>query len=80
MLVMELARGGRTHNFSIRDAGVEGWELTEDLDRKRVRTVKYTDWHRVERAAALINLEVADLEREGWTVIREFSRFNEPVA
>jgi hypothetical protein len=80
MLLLELARGSSTRSFSIHDARIGGWEFTEERDRTRVRTVKYTDWHRVERAAALISLEVADLERQGWTVVRESSRFDEPVA
>ncbi len=80
MLVMQLARGTSTLSFSIRDTGTGGWELAEDRDQRRVRTVKYTDWHRVERAAALINLEVAGLERDGWIITRRSSRFHEPVA
>jgi hypothetical protein len=80
MLVMQLARGTSTRQFLIRDTGAGGWELTEERDQTRVRTVKYTDWHRVERAVALIGLEVAGLEREGWTITRQSSRFNEPVA
>jgi hypothetical protein len=80
MLFMQLARGASTRCFSIRDAGIQGWELTEEQDHRPVRTVRYTDWHRVERAAALINLEVADLERSGWIITRESSRFDKPVA
>lgn len=80
MLMVELARGASTKAFAIREAGMEGWELTEDADFRRVRTVRYIDWHRVERAAALIQREVADLERQGWTLVRESSHFDEPVA
>ncbi|HSL21325.1 MAG TPA: hypothetical protein VK886_07315 [Vicinamibacterales bacterium] len=79
MLVCQLARGARTCCFSIRDTRGQGWELTEERDRRTVRTVRYTDWHRVELAATLISLEVAALEREGWTVTRGSSWFNESV-
>lgn len=80
MLMVELVRGAHTKAFAIRDGGVAGWELTEDADSQRVRTIRYIDWHRVERAAALIQREVAGLERQGWTLVHESSRFDEPVA
>jgi hypothetical protein len=33
-----------------------------------VRRVRYTDWHRVERARRAFTIEVRNLQREGWEV------------
>ena len=32
------------------------------------RRVRYRDWHRVERAIALAEREIADLATQGWEV------------
>ena len=67
MFARTLTHGDHTRQFSIRDAGTGGWELHEERDSQVVRHVRYHDWHRVERARAALELEVADLERDGWT-------------
>jgi hypothetical protein len=36
-----------------------GWEIREEHDTGEVRTMRYTDWHRVERARDLFAREVA---------------------
>ncbi len=66
MFVLKLGRGDETRSFSLRTATLAGWELSEEANRRPVRTVRYSDWHRVERAIAIIRLQAATLERDGW--------------
>jgi len=70
MFAKILTHDGHTRQFTIRDAGAAGWEVLEQQDDRVTRDVHYTDWHRVERALAGFELEVALLEREGWTADR----------
>ena len=67
MFAKILTHDGHTRQFTIRDAGAAGWEVLEQQDDRVTRDVHYTDWHRVERALAGFELEVALLERDGWT-------------
>jgi hypothetical protein len=46
-----------------------GWEVREERDAQVVRSVHYQDWHRVERARKAIALELADLQRQGWSEV-----------
>jgi hypothetical protein len=66
MFAKELRQAGHTKRFSISDAGSAGWEVRVEQDSEVVRRVYYTDWHRVERAVLLMNLQVSELEDEGW--------------
>ena len=68
MYQVALTRGHETRLFSIRDT-TAGWELIEAANHRTVRTVSYTDWHRVERAIALIEIDAVALERDGWSRI-----------
>jgi hypothetical protein len=52
MFTTELTKSGHTKRFTI-TRGTEGWEVREEHDSKVVRTAKYMDWHRVERAIEL---------------------------
>jgi hypothetical protein len=65
MFWLDLSSGKETRQYVIRPA-TEGWELEECANWTRIRSVRFHDWHRVERAIALIRLEVERLEREGW--------------
>lgn len=66
MFVLELRRGTETRSFSITSSRPVGWLLSEQSNQQTIRTVRYSDWHRVERAIALIRHDAATLEREGW--------------
>ena len=44
--------------------------LRSDQDRELRRRDYYQDWHRVERAKAMFELEVQRLRERGWLVIR----------
>ena len=62
MYTKELTQDGRTSRITIvRDD--KGWQASEEHDRRVVRTVHYTDWHRVERAIEVFSLE-AEIDRE----------------
>ena len=38
-----------------------GWEVREEQDDRVVRDIKYTDWHRVERAIQMFELSNQDV-------------------
>lgn len=69
MLSRILQRPGHTRRFVIARAGALGWEVTEEEDSRIVRTTHYTDWHRVECARAIIDLQVSTLAGEGWVEV-----------
>ena len=66
MFEKELKQAGHTKRFTISQAGAEGWEVRVEQDSHVIRRVCYTDWHRVERAAQLMALQVSELEEHGW--------------
>jgi hypothetical protein len=68
MFAISLQRGGHTRRYSVRSSASAGWELSLEEDRAVSRRVKYRDWHRVERAMALIQREIAVLATQGWEV------------
>ena len=59
-------KAGRTRRFTITDAGTLGWEVSKEQDSQIVWSVRYTDWHRVERARMTFALEAATLASAGW--------------
>jgi hypothetical protein len=66
MFAKELRQAGHIKRFTISQAGAEGWEVKVEQDNDVVRQVYYQDWHRVERAAQLMALQVSQLEESGW--------------
>lgn len=66
MFAKELRQAGHIKRFTISQAGSEGWEVKVEQDNDVVRQVYYQDWHRVERAAQLMRLQVLQLEESGW--------------
>jgi len=66
MFAKELYRAGHTRKFSIRDLGASGWEIRDEQDDRVLKQVCYTDWHRVERALNMFNLQIDELEDAGW--------------
>jgi hypothetical protein len=59
-------RADQTHAFTITDAGLAGWEVREEQDSQIVRSIRYTDWHRVERARMNFARTAETLEMSGW--------------
>jgi hypothetical protein len=59
-------KANQTRRFTITAAGNAGWEVRDEQDNRIVRTVRYTDWHRVERARMTFALKAHDLRDSGW--------------
>jgi hypothetical protein len=66
MFSRHLAQHGHTREFLIQTVADGGWEVREEADRHVVRQIRYTDWHRVERARTMFSLRVRTLKQEGW--------------
>lgn len=66
MFAKTLTHGSHTRQFTIEEAGDDGWEVRQIDDSRLVTRKRYSDWHRVERALARFALEVEGLERQGW--------------
>jgi hypothetical protein len=56
----------QTRQFIIRYTERSGWEVVDSTDAHVIRRVVYQDWHRVERARAMIKHEEARLRMAGW--------------
>jgi len=59
-------KAGQIKRFTITDAGLSGWEVREEQDSRVIRSARYTDWHRVERARMTFAREAATLASAGW--------------
>lgn len=71
MFDKQLTRSGHSRRFIVDNNGLgEGWEVRIEHDSEVVERVRYTDWHRVERALTVIEDEVSELEELGWAVGR----------
>jgi hypothetical protein len=66
MYIRRLQKASHTRKFTITTAGASGWEVRDEQDSRVIRWVRYSDWHRVERARAAFALEAALLEESGW--------------
>jgi membrane carboxypeptidase/penicillin-binding protein len=66
MYVRHFRDAESTRRFLISDATENGWVVQEERDDAVVRSVVYTDWHRVERARLLFVAESARLRQAGW--------------
>ena len=53
-----LTKTHHTRLFTIQKLTDAGWELRIEQDSRTVRTVRYSDWHRVERAMGSIERQV----------------------
>ena len=56
----------QTRQFTIRYSEQHGWEVLDAADARVVRRAVYQDWHRVERAMAMIKYQEALLRQAGW--------------
>ena len=59
-------KAAETRRFIVTDAGSAGWEVREETDSQLIRSVRYDDWHRVERALMHFAREAAVLRDRGW--------------
>jgi hypothetical protein len=71
MFSTRLTCAGRTRSFIVRSLQADGWEMTIEEDSRLLRRVRYTDWHRVERALAAIDRDIRALTELGWRVTSE---------
>jgi hypothetical protein len=70
MFCIALRHDQHTREYAVSASQPSGWELTLQEDLQRTRSVHFEDWHRVERAVAVVRLEVEDLTARGWRVER----------
>ena len=66
MFSKELRFAGHVKRFLVSGMERDGWEVRAEQDERVVKQVRYTDWHRVERALEMFNLEIVELENQGW--------------
>ena len=66
MFHISLRNARETRRYSISSLGSSGWEVKLEQAGEITRHVYYHDWHRVERALALFQLEVSNLTEHGW--------------
>ena len=64
MLTRTRTHAGHTERVIVRPSPV-GWEVREEQDSAVVRTIHYSDWHRVERAVLAFEMETRDRTDEG---------------
>ena len=68
MFTIALRREQHTRQYVVSASQPSGWELTLQEDLERVKRVHFEDWHRVERAVAVVKLEIENLTASGWQV------------
>jgi len=61
-----LQKAAHIRRFSITSTPGSGWEVRYEHDSHVVRSIRYRDWHRVERARMTFAREAALLEESGW--------------
>jgi len=67
MFSLRLRNAAHIRQFLISDSGPSGWEVQEVVDNEVVKSARYFDWHRVERAQNEFAREVVTLRELGWT-------------
>ena len=66
MFSVSLRNATSIRRYSIAQLSDAGWEVTSEREGQPVHHVCYHDWHRVERALAMFQLEVSKLTALGW--------------
>ena len=74
MFSIALRHDEHTREYAVSASQPSGWELTLQEDLQRTRRVHFSDWHRVERAVAVVRLEVEGLTAQGWRIERTSPR------
>ncbi len=59
MVTREHVESGNTKRFTV-VRGPVGWEVKEEVNSRLIRHVCYMDWHRVERAMQVFDLQAAE--------------------
>ena len=68
MFTKELHQEGHTKKFSVSERRADGWEIRTEEDDRVLKQAVYSDWHRVERAVSMFNLQIDELESRGWAI------------
>jgi len=55
-----------TRRFTITATSSAGWEVREEEDSQIIKSRRYDDWHRVERARLTFAHAAAGLRAAGW--------------
>ena len=72
MFSISLRHALETRHYSITFLNSSGWEVKVEHAGEVTRHV-YHDWHRVERALALFELEVSNLTALGWQPVDDMA-------
>ena len=70
MFSIILRKAGQIRRYSVSALVDSGWQVTREQDGEPPRRTSYDDWHRVERALALLRMEVSELLACGWSEVR----------
>ena len=66
MYARQFQRAGQVKRFTITSGKQSGWEVRQEEDSRIIWHVRYTDWHKVERARMAFAREAATLASAGW--------------
>lgn len=69
MFSILLRNASSTRRYTISSLSSAGWEVKREHEGQLTYHVWYHDWHRVERALAIFQLEVSELTARGWQEI-----------
>jgi hypothetical protein len=69
MFEIVLRKADETRRYSVSALADSGWEVVREYQAEPPHHVCYRDWHRVERALAIFQLEVSELTQRGWRVV-----------
>lgn len=61
-----LRRAAHVRRFTITAASSSGWEVRDEEDSHVIKSRRYDDWHRVERARLTFAVEAVGLREAGW--------------
>jgi len=62
-----LLKSAHSKKFTVTWDDDAGWEVSEEEDSRVVLSVRYRDWHRVERAMKMFGAKATSLVKNGWT-------------
>jgi len=66
MYARVLHNAAHIRRFTITTTSSSGWEVRDEEDSQIIKSRRYHDWHRVERARLTFAAAAASLRDEGW--------------
>ena len=73
MYARTFRKADEIRRFTITEAGSAGWEVREEQDSQVLSCIRYTDWHRLERARTNFARAAELLALSGWTEAPAYS-------